>query len=262
MIGGKMKTSQGDVFRRRENLIERLKQEEYLTVNALADFFNVSAVTIRRDLLFLEKKKMIQRFYGGVKLIQTQRSEQLSSQEKKPFPVTAFVSSLASILPTKAQIFIGAGLFSTEIIQALSSFEINILTNDIDALTIEQSQQKAFISICGGELERGTRSLVGDFATYSFHKIQADLCIIEAAGFNSHEVTTKNLSESFIYRTMLHHTKGPKIVYTAASNLETVSQFMIDRTFLFDKLYTDATIPATILKDYQAQAIPIEVLFE
>ncbi|OTN88922.1 hypothetical protein A5819_001414 [Enterococcus sp. 7E2_DIV0204] len=255
-----MKTSQGDVFRRRENIIEQLLQEQQLTVKELATLFNVSAVTIRRDLLFLEKKKMIERFYGGVKLIQTPLSVQRISQEQVPFPVTAFVDALTVSLPIQAQIFVGAGLFSTEIIQALAFLDISILTNDAAALTIEHPQKKALISICGGELERESHALVGDFATHSFHKVQADLCIIEASGFNSHEVTTKHLSESFIYRTMLQHTKGPKIVYTSAANLETVSQFMIDRTFLFDKLYTDATISSAILSQYQAQGIPIEVL--
>ena len=257
-----MKTSQVDVFRRRENIIEQLLQEQQLTVKELATFFNVSAVTIRRDLLFLEKKKMIERFYGGVKLIQTPLSVQRISQEQVPFPVTAFVDALTVSLPIQAQIFVGAGLFSTEIIQALAFLNISILTNDAAALTIEHPQKKALISICGGELERESHALVGDFATHSFHKVQADLCIIEASGFNSHEVTTKNLSESFIYRTMLQHTKGPKIVYTSATNLETVSQFMIDRTFLFDKLYTDATISPAILSQYQAKGIPIDVLID
>jgi len=37
---------------------------------------------------------------------------------------------------------------------------------------------------------------------------------------------------------------------------------MIDRTFLFDKLYTDATISSAILSQYQAEGIPIEVLID
>ncbi|MFD1901411.1 hypothetical protein GQR36_17860 [Enterococcus termitis] len=61
---------------------------------------------------------------------------------------------------------------------------------------------------------------------------------------------------------MIQHTKGPKIVYTPASNLETVSSFMIDRTFLFDILYTDASIPASLLSNYQSQSITVDVLNE
>lgn len=255
-----MKASQGDVFKRRENILERLKKEQHLTVTELANFFNVSAVTIRRDLLFLEKKKMIERFYGGVKLIHESPLSQTLIHEQKPFPVASFVEKVRTFMPNRAQLFVGSGHFSKEIIYALSFFEISILTNDIRAIAIDHPKKKAVISLSGGELERETQALVGDFAIHSINKIQADLCIIEAAGFNTHEVTTKTLSESFIYRTMIQHTKGPKIVYTSAFNLETVSSFMIDRTFLFDALYTDSTISPDILTHYQSHGIPIHVL--
>jgi DeoR family transcriptional regulator of aga operon len=257
-----MKISQGDVFRRREQLIERLHQKEHLTVSELADYFNVSAVTIRRDLLFLEKKKMIERFYGGVKLVSSQQVSRTEKVEKSSFPVAAFIEKLSPFLENRLQLFVGAGVFSTEIIHALSVFDVTILTNDAAALSIDHPKQKALISVSGGELEKNTQALVGDFATHSFNKVEADLCIIEAAGFNTHEVTTKTLNESFVYRTMIQHTKGPKIVYTPASNLETVSSFMIDRTFLFDILYTDASIPASLLSNYQSQSITVDVLTE
>ncbi|WP_207695955.1 hypothetical protein DOK67_0001109 [Enterococcus sp. DIV0212c] len=257
-----MKISQGDIFRRRERLIELLNEGQSLTVNELALFFNVSAVTIRRDLLFLEKKKMIERFYGGVRLIPVQPLKQSIEADDRSFPVTALVEKILPFLVNGTQLFIGAGRFSSDLIHALSFYDISILTNDASAISINPLKKKALIAISGGELEKNTTALVGDFATHSFNKIEADLCIIEAAGFNTHEVTTKTLNESFVYRTMLQHTKGLKIVYTPSIHLETVSSFMIDRTFLFDTLFTDSAIPPTILASYQAQGIPVKVLFE
>lgn len=257
-----MKTSQGDVFRRREHLLERLKEAEYLTVNELADFFNVSTVTIRRDLLFLEKKKMIERFYGGVRLLPSHPLQSVTEKEERDFPVEAFIKQITPFLVEDRQLFVGAGRFSTELIYALSFFKLMILTNDAAAISIDHPKKKALISISGGELEKNTQALVGDFAIHSFNKVAADLCIIEAAGFNTHEVTTKTLSESFVYRTMIQHTKGAKLVYASSTHLESVSSFMIDRTFLFDTLYTDSAISTSILAHYQHQSIPTEVLTE
>ncbi|MEI5990297.1 DeoR family transcriptional regulator [Enterococcus crotali] len=257
-----MKTSQGDVFRRRENLIEYLKHSESLTVNELALFFNVSAVTIRRDLLFLEKKKMIERFYGGVRLLPDHELKHSAKQEETVFPMSAFIEKIRPLLVPGAQLFIGSGHFSNELIYALSFFDLTILTNDISAISIDHSAKKALISISGGELEKNTHALVGDFATHSFNKVEANLCIIEAAGFNTHEVTTKTLNESFIYRTMIQHTNGLKIVYTPSAYLESVSSFMIDKTSLFDTLYTDSSISSTILSSYRSQGISVEVLTE
>ncbi|MEI5994125.1 DeoR/GlpR family DNA-binding transcription regulator [Candidatus Enterococcus mansonii] len=257
-----MKISQGDVFRRREQLIERLKESERLTVTELANFFNVSAVTIRRDLLFLEKKKMIERFYGGARLLHKKKTISHSTFKEITFPITAFIEKIKPFLSIGTLLFVGAGDFSHKIIYELSFLDLTILTNDVSAISIDHSEKKALISVSGGELEKHTNALVGDFATHSFNKVEADLCIIEASGFNSHEVTTKTLSESFIYRTMIQHTNGLKIVYTPSTNLESVSSFMIDRTFLFDTLYTDAAIPPAIFTNYQAQGISIDILTE
>lgn len=253
-----MKTSQGDVFKRREKLIEYLHETEQASVTDLAEFFKVSPVTIRRDLLFLEKKKMIERFYGGVKLLDNQTQVPVTFTNSYSFPTAIFISKIEPLVSSGMRIFIGAGLFSTEIIYGLAHLEVEIVTNDYSALQLNHTSVNAVISICGGELEKNSKALVGDFAIYSFNKVEADLCIIEAAGINAHEVTTKTLNESFIYRTMLQHTKGPKLTYTASNNLGSVSHFMIDKTFLFDTLYTDS-IPAILLNNYP---ITVEVLTE
>ncbi|MFK4567677.1 DeoR/GlpR family DNA-binding transcription regulator [Enterococcus sp. UD-01] len=257
-----MKVSQGDVFRRREQLIEKLKEQERLSVNELAAYFKVSAVTIRRDLLFLEKKKMIERYYGGVRLLSPQKRATYRQVEIATFPIKALVEKLAPLLHSGKQLFVGAGHFSAELLYALLPYDICILTNDARAFSLTRPNQKAIISICGGELEKDTQALVGDFAIHSFNKVTADYCIIEAEGFNTHEVSTKTLNESLVYRTMRQHTDGLKFVYTPACNLETVSDFMIDRTFLFDRLYTDEAIPDSVLALYQANKITVERLID
>ena len=111
----------------------------------------------------------------------------------------------------------------------------------------------------GGEREHDTHALVGDLASYSFIKSEASLCILEAAGFNLHEVTTNTLNESYIYRTMMEHTKGPKLVYLPSDRLDRVENFMINHTFLFDCLYTDANISAELLERYR-QCVNVIVL--
>ena len=70
-----MKATQEVFFRRREALITYLDKYDYGTVSELADRFQVSEVTIRRDLLFLEKKQLIERYYGGVKRIKKSEKE-------------------------------------------------------------------------------------------------------------------------------------------------------------------------------------------
>ncbi len=53
---------------RRRFILERLKQEKRLSVNALSEELDVSAVTIRQDLRALEQEGLLERTYGGALL--------------------------------------------------------------------------------------------------------------------------------------------------------------------------------------------------
>lgn len=50
---------------RREQIIQRLRQQGSVQVNDLSALYGVSTVTIRNDLAFLEKQGIAVRAYGG-----------------------------------------------------------------------------------------------------------------------------------------------------------------------------------------------------
>ena len=143
-----MKATQGSVFRRREALITYLDKYDYGTVSELADRFQVSEVTIRRDLLFLEKKQLIERYYGGVKRIkksEKRESQQLGSVEE--FPWQRLLPPLHLLLQEKKLIFVGAGRWSKELIHAVADFDLTIVTNDHSAL-IDLKPGRAIVCLC------------------------------------------------------------------------------------------------------------------
>ncbi len=247
-----MKASQGSVYRRREAMIQYIERRGQATVNELAVLFHMSLVTIRRDLLFLEKKRLIERYYGGVRINKIPQpyhhQEQSSSIE-----TAGLIQFCQSFVQRKQTVFVGASKHSTALIEALVQLAITIITNDYQALSIAQREDPGMIYLCGGELEAGTNALVGDIATWTFSKFDADLCFLEVVGINEHEITSRSLAESFVYRTMLHHTKGKKIIYTDGKHLGQVPGFMIDRTFSMDHLIVPREVPA-YLHTYFAQA--------
>ncbi len=257
-----MKKSQGELFKRREQLIEIFHQKGESTVAELASYFHVSEVTIRRDLLFLEKKKIITRYYGGAKLQFSAIKEATadSSMGTEFFSLRSLVEHLREKLPAQAKIFISSGKHTQPLIKELLELEITIITNDARCLLFTQQPTKATIIFCGGEIERGTDAFVGDFALHTFNKIEADFCLIEARGFNSHEVTVATLNESLVYRTMLQRTKGEKMVLVTSENIGKTSRFMVNHTLYFDTLYTDSGIDDALLATYKQQPIAIHLL--
>jgi len=66
---------------RQRNIIEILQHKDFATIGELADLCQVSNPTIRRDLIYLESIKFIERFYGGAK-INTSRNIEILNYHK------------------------------------------------------------------------------------------------------------------------------------------------------------------------------------
>ena len=56
-------------YTRQKRILERLNKNDCMTINELAKDFNVSQMTIYRDILQLEKSGDALRVYGGVKAV-------------------------------------------------------------------------------------------------------------------------------------------------------------------------------------------------
>lgn len=59
---------------RRERIIQQLRSNGSVQVNELAGHYQVSTVTIRNDLAFLEKQGVAVRAYGGALLCESGQS--------------------------------------------------------------------------------------------------------------------------------------------------------------------------------------------
>jgi DeoR family transcriptional regulator of aga operon len=53
------------INRRQEDILKELNQKGYVNVVDLCETHNVSTVTIRKDLNFLENEKLLHRTHGG-----------------------------------------------------------------------------------------------------------------------------------------------------------------------------------------------------
>ena len=64
-----MRRSDDDVNERRDKIFSKLLEHGEINVSDISEQLGVSQLTIRRDLEFFENKRLIERFYGGAKLV-------------------------------------------------------------------------------------------------------------------------------------------------------------------------------------------------
>ena len=70
-----MKRERAYVEGRRKQILALMKENPAVRVDELAEKFQVSLITIRRDLQYLEEKNLLVRFYGGAVSAKAEKKE-------------------------------------------------------------------------------------------------------------------------------------------------------------------------------------------
>ena len=80
-----MKVSKTIVDKRRDDIMKAIQENNFMSVGDLVDMFDVSPITIRRDLQYWEDKGAIERKYGGASLLQAFIDEDEASFERAKY---------------------------------------------------------------------------------------------------------------------------------------------------------------------------------
>lgn len=139
-------------LRRRQEILRKLEEQGEVEVQALASEFDVSPMTIRRDLQLFSRQGIVETHYGGAHLCQSKtfppsfstRTEQLLRHKM------AIGEKAASFLQEGDVIFLDS---STTVIQMLRYFpdiHVTVITNSIKAVQQLCTNRKIKLIIAPG----------------------------------------------------------------------------------------------------------------
>lgn len=170
-------------------ILELLLKEKQVTVKQLASYLYISEPSIRRDLVRLEKQRLIKRIHGGAMI-----EEDAISKTKIPFTIRELEQSTAKITIAKKAIdlvsdndviFLDASTSAFNLIQFLSTKKnITVVTNGVKALTKLAEYDINTIST-GGNLIASCQALVGDDAYRIIESINANIAFFSCRGLSS-----------------------------------------------------------------------------
>ncbi|MBN2650787.1 MAG: DeoR/GlpR transcriptional regulator [Spirochaetales bacterium] len=174
---------------RQSKILELLKDEEFLSIKKLHEIFDISPMTLWRDLKFLEENGKISRLHGGVTLTNNLNSGENHFTEKSivnKAQKRAIVKYAAQNLIEQDQIIIlEGGTTVCEIVNFLKKEQMTILTNSLKIMddACRLMPELTLIS-SGGILREISRTLVGPTAETFFKNYQADTLFLSGVGFD------------------------------------------------------------------------------
>jgi len=175
---------------RRRTIIDLLQQSGEVMVDALAQQFSTSEVTIRKDLTELENNGLLLRKFGGAVLLRQDASE--LSSEKLSNRKIAIGQAAAALIQDHNRIIIDAGSTTSALLPLLATKTgLVVMTNSIHvATTLLEQENEPTVLMTGGSWDAQSHSFQGKMAEKMLRAYNFDQAFVGAAGLDLENGTT------------------------------------------------------------------------
>jgi DeoR family fructose operon transcriptional repressor len=190
---------------RHQIILDLVKRKGIVKLQELMDATESSESTIRRDLIYLEKKNYIKRVHGGASSLQSKGKEpSMNEKSSKNLQEKKIVGQYAASLVEDGNcIYLDAGSTTYEMIPFLQGKDITVVTNGLMHIeALFQADIRAYL--LGGMMKSNTRALIGSAALEGLLRYRFDLCFLGVNGIHSvYGYTTPDPEEALLKKTAL-----------------------------------------------------------
>jgi DeoR family fructose operon transcriptional repressor len=245
---------------RYRSIVDRVTGKGRASVNDLADTFNVTPETIRRDLSELERQGLIRRVHGGAVPIGSvgfeptvDTRDQVLVDEKNRIARAALAE-----VPEAGAIIVDAGTTTARVLSLIpDDRELTIVTNSVAHALALANRDNITTMLLGGRVRGRTLATVDQWAVGALESVFADVALIGTNGISvDRGLTTPDQPEATIKNAMLKSARRRVI-------LADHSKFGEDHFAQFgdlsdiDVLITDIGVDKNIAADIAALGVSV-----
>jgi DeoR/GlpR family transcriptional regulator of sugar metabolism len=167
---------------------EVIARQGQMSVEALAEHFQVSAETIRRDLGQLAERGVLQKVHGGAKRLRLHAEGSFQDRMAEDAGAKQVIAAkLAALVEPGDTLFIDTGSTTLNCAQALSSVErLTVITNSVRiAQVLGRSANGTVVYLLGGAFGGGNEQTRGPLAIDQISRFQADHAVVTVAALDA-----------------------------------------------------------------------------
>lgn len=187
------------------SILEKIKKEGRVKVAELAEIFNVSEVTIRKDLSELEEMGYLKRTFGGAILTQ-EHVKELSVEQKKIDNIEKkeiIAKKSAEFLKDGLDIFLDAGTTALYIAHEIIKFNnITVITYDLEIASFLSKYDNIKTYMIGGFIDTKNKLALSIDGYKSLQRMHTDLAFIGTDAFDMNYVYSTNDLKSQLKKIM------------------------------------------------------------
>lgn len=211
---------------RKQYIKDLLEKEKKVVVSELAEYFEVTEETIRRDLMKLESEGVAKKIYGGAILSENsnvdlpysvRRLTNLELKQKIADIIEPMIPEMTNVM------FDGSStvLFVVKALKARNQLTVITTSAEIICELSDKSLWKVYAT--GGLLKEGGYAFIGSKAIEALKSFHPDMAIFSCKGIDMESgLTDSNINDADIKKTIIKTAKK-KILAIDSTKFNTVS---------------------------------------
>nr|WP_205518764.1 DeoR/GlpR family DNA-binding transcription regulator [Pseudotabrizicola algicola] len=234
---------------RQSGILEIARQEGRVVVEDLAQRFDVTLQTIRRDLTELAEAGHLDRVHGGavprtgVANIGYDARRKMNESAK-----AAIARACAAAIPDNASIIMNLGTTTEAVARELVHHRnITVVTNNMNVANLLLANPSCEIMLAGGALRRSDGGLVGELTTQFIEQFKVDFAVIGTSALDRDgDLLDFDLAEVRVSRAILRQARQAFLV-TDHSKLGRSAPARIASLSELDAVFTDQPLPDNLM---------------
>lgn len=241
-----------------KQIIDLLKEKNYMSVVSLAETLEISPSTIRRELTQLEKKGLVTRSHGGVKLSESNNYTPNFSLRIHQNVLEKKIIDLKAIKLIKDGdvIFLDGSTSAYFMAEYLSEFpNLTVITNGIDTLSLLAHHNITAYSTGGYVSKENSSVLIGEQTLDFIKNIHANIAFFSCQALSKDgNIYDCYLQENYVRKQMMKN--SDKTVFLCDSNkIDKISSYYLCNLNEVDTLITDKDVTNFFDKEISTKII-------
>ncbi|SCH50188.1 MULTISPECIES: DeoR/GlpR family DNA-binding transcription regulator [unclassified Romboutsia] len=247
------------MLQRHIQIINLLNKNIRMTTNDFCKELNVSAGTIRNDLNFLEKEKLLKKFHGGAAILEKHYTIDIDKRNKQNnFEKEIIANEALKLIQDDQCIILDASSTALALAKKLVKFKrLTVITNGIYTMMALKDLPNITVIFIGGIVTKNSACTEGLLGCDLLDKINADISFVSSHGFTLDEgLTDFNLYEVELKKQMLKRSKKciALLDYTKFENISTAS---FGNSCDIDLIITDSNTDISIIEKYRNSEVKV-----
>ena len=229
---------------RQTKILDIARRRGRVSVEKLAQRFQTSAQTIRKDLSDLSDSGHLKRVHGGA--ILPENASVIGYEDRRKLShaaKTRIAKACAADIPEGTCVFLNIGTTTEAVARELLHHNaLMVVTNNLNVANILSANPQIDVMVAGGTLRRSDGGLVGSMTTKLIAQFKFDYAVIGCSALDEDgDILDFDIQEVDVSQTIIARSRNTFLV-SDASKFDRTAPVKIASLKDVDRFYTDASL--------------------